>query len=90
MKIFIGWNSVCNSECQNLINEDNFSQKFFCKIINATRSFHEKKNFFDSNWINDIFWYGKKIHNFCSCQINNSKNLQNTKKIFAPWKSLEY
>ena len=48
-----------------------------------------KKNFFDSNWRNDIFWYSKKIHDFCS-KINNSKNLQNTKKNFAPWKSLEY
>ena len=48
-----------------------------------------KKYFFDSSGINDIFWYGKKIHDFCS-KINNSKYLQNTKKIFAPWKSLEY
>ena len=43
--IFSVWNSVCNSECQNLINENNFWQKLFCKIINATRNFH-KKNFF--------------------------------------------
>ena len=43
--IFSGWKWVCNSECQNLINEGNFWQKHFCKIINATRSFHKKKIF---------------------------------------------
>ena len=37
--------SVCNSECQNLINEGNFWQKLFCKIINAIRSYHKKKFF---------------------------------------------
>ena len=42
-RIFIGWNSVCNLEYQNLINQDNFWQKLFCKIINTTRSFHKKK-----------------------------------------------
>ena len=45
-----------------------------------------KKNFF---WFELEKWYGKKIHDFCS-KINDSKNLQNTKKNFAPWKSLEY
>ena len=80
--IFSDWNSGCNSECQNLINEGNFWQKLFCKIINATRGFH-KKYFFDTNWRNDIFWYGEKIHDFCF-KIHNSKYLQNTKKIFAP------
>ena len=29
--IFSGWNSVCNSKCQHVINEDNFSQSFFAK-----------------------------------------------------------
>ena len=29
--IFSDWNSVCNSESQNLINEDNFWQKLFAK-----------------------------------------------------------
>ena len=33
-----------------------------------------------------IFWNGKKIHDFCS-KINNSKYLQNTKKILTLWKS---
>ena len=87
--IFSGGNSVCNSEFQDLINEDNFWQKLFCKIINATTSFHKKKYFFDTHLRSDIFWYGKKIHDFCS-KIHNSKNLENTKKIFASWKSLEY
>ena len=63
--------------------------KSFLQNNQCNYKFSLKKYFFDTNWRNDIFWYGEKIHDFCS-KINNSKNLQNIKKIFAPWKSLEY
>ena len=82
-RIFIGWNSVCNSQSQNLINQDNFWQKFFLQNNQCNYKFSQKKYFFDSSCKNDIFWYGKKIHDFCS-KIHNSKNLQNTKKTFVP------
>ena len=61
-----------------IINKDIFFQKLFCKIINET-IFHKKK--FETRKRNDIFWYGKKIHDFCS-KNHNSRNLQNTKDSF--------
>ena len=64
---------MCDSESQNIINENNFWQKRFCKIINATRSFH-KKNIFLIRVGEMIFFEWQKIHDFCS-RIDNSNSL---------------
>ena len=76
--IFIDWNSVCNSESQNLINQDNFSQKIFCKIINAITSFHKKKFFLIPTGEMIFFDMGKKYTNFVQKFI--------TQKIFKTQK----
>ena len=60
--------------------------KTFLQNNQCNEEFSQKKIFFNTKWRNDIFWYGKKIHDFCS-KINNSKYLQNIKKIFTPRKS---
>ena len=44
------------------------------------------ENFFDLRRRSDISGFVKKKHDFCT-ENDNSKYLQNTKKIFIPWKS---
>ena len=48
--------------------------------------FSQMKNFFDVSRRSDIFGFVKKKYEFCT-KNHNSKYLQNTKKIFTPWKS---
>ena len=57
-----------------------FFSKTFLQNNQCNYEFSQKKHFFDRNRRNDIFWYGEKIHNFCS-KINNSKYLQNIKNF---------
>ena len=68
------------------MNEDNFFQNLFCKIIYGSGSFHKWKIFFDLNRRSDIFGFVKKKYDFCT-KNHNSKYLQNTKKIFTSWKN---
>ena len=57
-----------------------FFPKTFLQNNECNYKFSQQKNFFENRWRNDIFWYGKKIHDFCS-KIHNSKYLQNTKRF---------
>ena len=49
-------------------------------------NFSQMKNFFDLSKRSDIFGFVKEKYNFCTKNYN-SKYLQNTKKIFTPWKN---
>ena len=59
--------------------------KVYCKIIYGSGSFHKWKNFLI--WEGEVIFLDlSKKDDFCT-KNHNSKYLQNTKKIFTPWKS---
>ena len=60
-----------------------FIPKLFLQNNLSKCNFSQMKNFFDLSRRSDIFGSVKKKYDFCT-KNNNSKYLQNTKKIFRP------